>query len=409
MSTVVPEPNVLTFQQIEIGQSWEIERTFSANDCDEFARLSGDFSPLHVDSEYARTTEFESRVVHGMFLASLFSQLVGMWLPGKHALYLGQDLSFRRPVLVGDTVRAYSKVVAKNAATRTISLTTEIRSLDGKVVVSGTAKVKLRDTASIASPAPPIIAEHRNSKERVVLVTGASRGAGAEIARRLGSKHMAVAVNYLRSAEAAASVVNAIRNADGTAISVQADVRDGDAVKQMVKAVVTEFGRIDCVVNCAIAGLQQSVFIEMDWDRFQQQMETQLKGTMQVLQAVYPVMKTNGGGAVVNVLSQVVGGAPPARMADYVSVKHALYGLSKALASEWAPDHIRVNTVSPGLMETDLTQHYSDRIFKLEANRTLLGRIAQPGDVAGAVAYLLSEDAAFMTGVNLFLTGGQVM
>jgi 3-oxoacyl-[acyl-carrier protein] reductase len=408
MSTVVPASNEWTFQQIEMGQTYAIERTFNAEDCDEFARLSGDFSPLHVDIEYARSTEFEGRVIHGMLLASLFSQLVGMWLPGKHALYLGQDLSFRRPILVGESVRASVKVVAKNTATRTVTLATEIRTNDGKVAVSGTAKVKLRDTEPAAALTPEIT-KARSAQDRVVLITGASRGLGAEIAWTLAAKRMAVAVNYLRSSEAAATVVNRIGKDGGTAIRVQADVRDADAVKRMVESVMNEFGRIDYVVNCAIAGLQQNVFADLQWDHFQEHIETQLKGSMQVLQATYPVMKANGGGAVVNVLSQVVAGTPPTRMADYVCAKHALFGLSKALASEWAADHIRVNTVSPGLMETELTQHYSDRVFKLEANRTPLGRIAHAGDVAAAVAYLLSDDAAFLTGVNLAITGGQVM
>jgi 3-oxoacyl-[acyl-carrier protein] reductase len=120
-------------------------------------------------------------------------------------------------------------------------------------------------------------------------------------------------------------------------------------------------------------------------------------------------MKSAGAGAIVNVLSQVTAGAPPMRMADYVSAKYALYGLSKSLAAEWAGDNIRVNMVSPGLIETDLTQHYAERIFKMEASRTPLKRIARPEDVAGAVAYLLSDEAAFITGTNLFVTGGQVM
>jgi NAD(P)-dependent dehydrogenase (short-subunit alcohol dehydrogenase family) len=96
-------------------------------------------------------------------------------------------------------------------------------------------------------------------------------------------------------------------------------------------------------------------------------------------------------------------------MAPYVTAKHALLGFSKALAAEWAEDHIRVNMVSPGLSQTELTQHYHDRIFKLEASRTPLKRIAQPTDIANAVAFLLSEEASFLTGANLFVTGGQVM
>src|SRR5262245_37048257 len=207
MSSVLHKVNSWTFAQIEIGQSWEIERTFTAQDSDEFARLSGDFNPLHVDSEYARSTEFEGRVIHGMLLASLFSQLVGMWLPGKYALYLGQDLSFRRPVLVGQTVRAFAKVVSKNVATRALTLATEIRHSDGKVAVSGTAKVKLRD----AQPMPAEIggngwqaAEHRSC----ALVTGGSRGVGAEIAKKLAARGTAVAVNYFQNTESANSVVS---------------------------------------------------------------------------------------------------------------------------------------------------------------------------------------------------------
>ena len=112
---------------------------------------------------------------------------------------------------------------------------------------------------------------------------------------------------------------------------------------------------------------------------------------------------------MVNVLSQVTAGTPPARMADYVSAKYALCGLSKALAAEWAADNIRVNMVSPGLIETDLTQHYPERVFRLEASRTPLMRLARPADVANAVAYLLNEDASFLTGINLLVTGGQIM
>src|SRR5947208_11075252 len=116
-----------TFSELTVGQTCEIERTFTVDDLDRFAAISGDFSPLHVDREYARGTEFGERVVHGMLLASLFSQLVGMWLPGKHALYLGQELSFRRPVVVGETVKAYARIAGKNDLTRTLTLTTEIR------------------------------------------------------------------------------------------------------------------------------------------------------------------------------------------------------------------------------------------------------------------------------------------
>src|SRR5262249_46218637 len=140
-----------------------------------------------------------------------------------------------------------------------------------------------------------------------------------------------------------------------------------------------------------------------------EQLKYQVHAVTNVCQASHAALKSSGKACIVNVLSQVVANQPPARMASYVTAKYALFGLSKALAIEWADDHIRVNMVSPGLTQTDMTQHYHERIFKMEASKVPLRRITQATDVAAATAFLLSEEASFLTGVNLFVTGGQTM
>jgi 3-oxoacyl-[acyl-carrier protein] reductase len=405
-----PPSSEWTFRRIAVGESFAVVRTFTPDDVLAFARLSGDFSPLHVDSDYARTTEFGACVVHGMLLASLFSQLVGMHIPGRHALYLGQDLAFRKPVLVGESVKASIKVTGKNEGTRSLLLSAEIRNAEDKVVVSGTAKVKVRDNELDPLPATPGPSLPATPGSRsVALVTGASRGIGAEISTTLAGRGAAVAVNYFQSTARAETLVNSIRQAGGQAIAVQGDVRRADDVERMLKTVHGTFGRLDWLVNAAIGGLANRPFMEMGWSDFQEHLDYQLKAVVHTCQGAYPTMKANGGGAIVNVLSQVTADQPPARMADYVSAKYALLGLSKALAAEWAEDHIRVNMVSPGMTQTDLTQHYNDRIFKTEASRTPLKRIAQPVDIAHSVAFLLSPESSFLTGVNIFVTGGQVM
>lgn len=409
MSQPRPAAAELGFDDITVGQTFQVERCFTAEDVDLFAAVSGDHSPLHVDAGYATTTEFGACVVHGVLLASLFSQLVGMHVPGKHALYLGQDLSFRRPVLVGETVRAVAKVTGKSESTRTLVLNTEIRSHDDKVVVMGTAKVKVRDEARRPESAERVAASAAALTRRVALVTGASRGMGAEIARTLARRGFAVAVNYLRSADRANAVVQDIAQAGGTAIAFQADVRDADAVAGMVSQIIERLGPPTVLVNSAVGEFASRRIAELRWADFEDHLAYQLKAVLNTCQSVHPLMKAAGGGAIVNLLSQVVGGVPATGIADYVSAKSGLMGLSKAMAAEWAEDGVRVNMVSPGLTRTEMTEHYHERIFRMEAARTPLKRIATPADVANSVAYLASEDSAFVTGVNVYVTGGQSM
>jgi len=405
-----PVASELTFDDIALGQTFELARTFSGQDVLAFAEVSGDYSPLHVDPVYAQGTEFGAQVVHGVLLASLFSQLVGMQVPGKHALYLGQDLTFRRPVLIGEPIRAIAKVVGKSAATRTLVLNMEIRSADDKIVVMGGAKVKVRETAAPASAALAVSATTAPSAGRkVAIVTGASRGLGAEIARTLAARGFAVVVNYFRSEGNALSVVREIERGGGAAMAIGADVRDPQAIEQLFGQVVETWGPPSVLVNAAAGALMNRPLSELRWDDFTEQLDYQLKAVLLTCQRAHPLMKAAGGGAIVNILSQVTAGAPASGMADYVSAKNALMGLSKAMAAEWADDKVRVNMVSPGLVRTDMTEHYQERIFKMEAARTPLKRIATPQDVAQAVVYLSGNDSTFLTGVNLFVTGGQVM
>ena len=405
-----PPSDERTFDSIRIDETFELERAFTRDDVLAYASLCGDFSPLHVDSEYARTTEFGACVVHGMLLASLFSTLVGMRVPGRPALYLGQDLVFRRPVFIGETVCAIAKVTGRSEATRSLTLATEIRTADNRVAVSGSAKVKVRGaTGAVAVASPTQVPASSTPQRGVAIVTGASRGIGAEIARHLSTRGMAVAVNYLRSADRAAGVANEIRSAGGTAIAIGADVRDDAQAARLVERCVGELGVPSVLVNAAIGELSLRAATELRWQDFVAQLDYHAKAVLRLCQLVHPLMKQRGGGSIVNLASQVVAGVPPTQMADYVTAKHALEGLSKALAAEWAGDGIRVNIVSPGLTRTDLTQFHHERVFKAEALRTPLRRLATPDDIARAVGYLADEDGAFLTGTNLFVTGGQVM
>ena len=139
------EPSEYSFDEIEIGMQKSFKVDISKNMLDVFGRDTGDYNPLHMSEEYASSTSFKKRVCSGMFLASFFSRLVGMYLPGKHALHISQSLNFVNPCFIGETITVEGKVIDKSPATKIIKLETTITNESGKRIIDGKAQVIVRD------------------------------------------------------------------------------------------------------------------------------------------------------------------------------------------------------------------------------------------------------------------------
>ena len=134
-----------TFDEIEIGLTKQFQITITESMVNNFAKLTGDFSPIHMDEDYASTTTFQKRVVHGMLLASFLSKIDGMYIPGKHALYFSQSLDFRHPCFLGDTITISSVVIDKSSSTKILKIESKITNQDGKILLSGIGRVIVRD------------------------------------------------------------------------------------------------------------------------------------------------------------------------------------------------------------------------------------------------------------------------
>ena len=139
------KPSEYSFVEIEIGMQKSFQVVISEGMLDDFAKLSGDDNPLHMNEEYASSTSFKKRVCSGMFLSSFFSRLVGMYLPGKHALHISQSLNFVNPCFIGEMITVEGKVVDKSPATKIIKLETTITNESGKRIIDGKAQVIVRD------------------------------------------------------------------------------------------------------------------------------------------------------------------------------------------------------------------------------------------------------------------------
>jgi 3-oxoacyl-[acyl-carrier protein] reductase len=248
----------------------------------------------------------------------------------------------------------------------------------------------------------------------VVLVTGASRGIGAAIARAFAAEQATVAVNYLRNAEAAARVVAGCQAAGGDAFAVQADVTVPEQAQRLVQQVVEEAGRIDVLVNNAFRSYsfdpeQRKTFGELAWPDYQAQFDGSVGAAYHVCKAALPHLRQRAQGSIVNLVTDLVAD-PVVPYHDYTTAKSALVGFSRNLASELGPLGVRVNCVAPGLVyPTEGSGATRAEFRETLMAATPLRRLARPEDVAGPVLFLASPWSGFVTGQVLYVDGGRVM
>ena len=244
---------------------------------------------------------------------------------------------------------------------------------------------------------------------RVALVTGASRGLGAAIAKSLAEAGAAVGVNYFGSGGMAEDVVKSIRAAGGKAATFKADVRDEGQVKGMVESVEKQFGGpVDILVINATGPQPMLKLEELTWRACLDQLEFFVKSPVLLVQAVLPGMKRRKYGRIIQIGSEVFERGVP-EFSNYVSAKGAQLGLSRSWAKELAPLQITVNTVSPGWIPTE--RHVTDPQSAKDAYaaEVPMRRMGIPNDVGAAVVFLASDAANFITGQNVAVNGGNTL
>lgn len=245
---------------------------------------------------------------------------------------------------------------------------------------------------------------------RVALITGASRGIGAAVARLLASRGMRVVVNYRSSRGEADDVVASIRSAGGQAIAAQADVRDGPAVLGMVEQAREAMGEVEVLVHNALIPYAIKSFDEISWDELGGKLEQEMQAAFLLTKAVVPGMITRGYGRIV-FLGTALSRQPREGMIALGTSKAAVGSFARFVAKELGPRGITVNVVAPGpVAETSIDAAALDQQqTRRQADQTALGRLATPGDVARAVAFYAGDDSEFITGSTAPVNGGLTM
>lgn len=239
---------------------------------------------------------------------------------------------------------------------------------------------------------------------KIALVTGASRGIGRAVALELAACGATVAANYAGSQQAAEDLVAAIEANGGTAFACQADVSDPSSCANLVDRVIERYGRLDVLVNNA--GItRDGLLVRMsdeDWDAV---IGTNLTGVFSMTRAAAKHMMKARTGSIVNVTS-VVGIMGNAGQANYSAAKAGVIGLTKSVARELAGRGVRCNAVAPGFIETDMTAQLNESVREQILGGIAMKRFGHAGDVAKAVAFFASDDAAYVTGQILAIDGG---
>ncbi len=392
------------FEDIKVGDSAELVHVITSEDVEKFVALTGDDNKIHIDIEYASHTTFKKPVVHGMLGASFISTLIGTRLPGDGALWFSQSLEFILPVRVGDSITIRAEVKRKFDRENIIELQTDIFNQNHQKVTAGTAKVKI-----IEQVRSEISSSEHLSRRKIAFVVGATGGIGRAVSVQLAEDGYDVALHYFKNKRGARELEQQIISLGRKCHLCCSDITDEDQLKVSVEDIVRKFGTITVLVNCTTVKVINSNFMLLDWKVVQSHFDLNVKGAFLLAKLILPIMQNQKYGKIIHFSTQYIETTPPSELLAYVVAKSALHGFSKSLAVENAFHGITINMISPGMTDTELIADIPEKTRLMTAAKTPLRRLAKPEDIAGAVSFLASSRADYITGETIRVNGGQVM
>ena len=394
----------MNYNEIEVGMVKELTHKLTQDDIKNFVELTGDDNRLHTDIEYASKTSFKKPVAHGMLGASFISTIIGTKIPGDGALWFSQSLEFLLPVRVGDSLTVRAEVVKKDDRTCVIDLKTDIVNQNKQKVIQGLAKVKVVEQEKPIQ----ISVEDVSPDRKIALVIGASGGIGSSVCMALANAGFDVGIHYYSNLTTAERLLSDVQALGRRAYLFKADITDSNAVKEMIEDVLNRMDTITALINCTTSKIPTIKFTDLQWNDFELHINNQINGTFNLVKNVVPIMEKKGYGKIITINSQALDN-PSADWLPYITAKGALLGFTRALAFELAPKGIRVNSVSPGMTDTDLIADIPDRVKMVIAAKTPLRRLATTEDIARSVVFLASENSDFLCGETIRVNGGQIM
>ena len=389
------------YKNINIGDKAEITHIITLRDIEKFVDLTGDDNKIHTDNEYASKTSFKKPVAHGMLGASFISTVIGTKLPGDGALWYSQSLDFLQPVRVGDRLKIVAEVLKKIDRTKAIELKTEIYNQNKQKVTTGIAKVKIIELQENE-------AKREKPARKTVLVIGGTGGIGSATCLQLATDNFDVVIHYNKNKTKAEQLKKIIVNNGQRAGVVTGSIFDQSDIDEIKDQSQRIIGEISVVVNCATIPIPTTKFSDLDWSNMQDHYDANIKSSFNILKVFSKDWESNKFGKYIG-LTTLYTEKPKSELLGYITAKTALNGFVKALAFELAPKGIRLNLVSPGMVDTPLIADVPEKTRLLSAAQTPLRSLATPEDIANTIAFLACDKSNYLTGETIRVNGGQFM
>jgi 3-oxoacyl-[acyl-carrier protein] reductase len=393
---------MMKYNSINIGYCAEINHTITKDDINKFVDLTGDNNKLHVDEEYAANTSFKKPVVHGMLSASFISTIIGTKLPGDGALWLSQNLEFLHPVRVGDKLRIIAEVIKKTDRTRIVELQTDIFNQHKQRVTTGTAKVKIVESVKANKK------EKNAEPSKTALIIGGTGGIGSATCIQLAKDGYDIVIHYHRNKKKANRLKLKVEEIGGKVDIVSGDIVSYSAVQKIKDQSQRAIGNINVIVNCSTIPIAAIKFSNLEWEDMEDHYNINIRGSFNLLRVFVPIWEKEHFGKYIT-LTTLATEKPNTEWLPYITSKTALNGFVKALAFELAPKGIRINLVSPGMVDTPLIANVPEKTRLLSAAQTPLKTLATAEDVAGSISFLASNKSNYLTGETIRVNGGQIM
>ncbi len=377
-----------------VGKKFVTSFDVEADLIENFANFSEDYNPIHLQEEVARKYGHPKQVAHGVILMAKISQMIGTKIPGCGAIWLSQEITWVHPVFLDDHIKIILEIAAYSVGAKILSLKTTAFNQNNIKVMEGMAKVKV---------GVELTTKVLRKKSKRALVTGGLGTIGNAVCQRLAKNGYDLFITYRNDNKKSKLIKKNLERFNVKCELIKIDLLD--PLKNWKKK-ITNLGPLDIFIHCASSDLKRNDAEQIDIQDLRKHMRISCESAIEIVNLLVPQMIKKKFGRFIFIGTSALKDTPQEGWSSYLMSKHALWGYVKNLAVELGSRGITANMISPSLVITNFTAEIPHRAKEVEAMKNPTRRLAVPEDISETIGYICGDEASFINGQNIFLTGG---